>query len=382
MNRTLKRPMFRMGGSAAEGITSGLDKPKRGLVDEPGKYSQTLDIPDLLTKTREQMTPENIAAYQPFVQRPQGEALNRFLINFGLNLASTPPTGRGFSGLISTAAGAAKQPTTDLFADIDRERLTKQSAEADLFKTLLQGNIDIAAAEAEGRAEGGSKAFAFKEKADDIENTMDIIFGLRQKKKDSPDGKLSKEDQQLLSSKELRLQNLTKTDEVVKSLLSNKDYVQRVVRKIKSLLLEVKDSDGIPIYAEDGSEKEAKLIEDIQRYYLQFARTGELPDFSVTENFATGGRAGYRVGGGVIGGGEDMGANKVTETATTPEPQKMPIDYDTLRARLPKEITDDVVRLIAASPEALEDFATIATQQDVDQFNQKYSVNLVLPQEA
>ena len=43
---------------------------------------------------------------------------------------------------------------------------------------------------------------------------------------------------------------------------------------------------------------------------------------------------------------------------------------------------DDVVRLIAASPEALEDFATIATQQDVDLFNQKYSVNLVLPQEA
>ena len=28
MNRTLKRPMFRMGG-AAEGITSGLDKPRQ-----------------------------------------------------------------------------------------------------------------------------------------------------------------------------------------------------------------------------------------------------------------------------------------------------------------------------------------------------------------
>ena len=58
------------------------------------------------------------------------------------------------------------------------------------------------------------------------------------------------------------------------------------------------------------------------------------------------------------------------------------IDFDTLRARLPKEIGDDIVRLIAQSPEALEDFATIATQQDVDQFNTKYSVNLVLPQEA
>jgi len=60
----------------------------------------------------------------------------------------------------------------------------------------------------------------------------------------------------------------------------------------------------------------------------------------------------------------------------------MPIDYDTLRARLPKEIGDDIVKLISISPEALEDFATIATQQDVDLFNQKYSVNLVLPQEA
>ena len=41
MNRTLRRPMFRMGGSA-EGITSGLDAPainKRGLVDGPGGYS-------------------------------------------------------------------------------------------------------------------------------------------------------------------------------------------------------------------------------------------------------------------------------------------------------------------------------------------------------
>ena len=28
MNRTLKRPMFRMGGSTGEGITSGLDLPK------------------------------------------------------------------------------------------------------------------------------------------------------------------------------------------------------------------------------------------------------------------------------------------------------------------------------------------------------------------
>jgi len=34
------------------------------------------------------------------------------------------------------------------------------------------------------------------------------------------------------------------------------------------------------------------------------------------------------------------------------------------------------------SAEALEDFAMISSQQDVTQFNKKYSVNLVLPSEA
>ena len=35
MNRTLRRPMFRMGGSTGTGITSGLDTPRQGYK-EPG----------------------------------------------------------------------------------------------------------------------------------------------------------------------------------------------------------------------------------------------------------------------------------------------------------------------------------------------------------
>ena len=42
-NKVLKRPMFNMGGrinqAAGTGITSGLDTPKRGLVDGPGGYA-------------------------------------------------------------------------------------------------------------------------------------------------------------------------------------------------------------------------------------------------------------------------------------------------------------------------------------------------------
>ena len=150
MNRTLRRPMFRMGGSANEGITSGLDTPKRGLVDGPGKYSQP-NNPNALKldynisqmfPTTEEMD-EARKYYKPYFERPEGEGLSRFLINFGLNLASTPPMGKGFSGLISTAAGAAKEPTKELFEDLDREKLQKNVADADLFKTIMEqkGNI-------------------------------------------------------------------------------------------------------------------------------------------------------------------------------------------------------------------------------------------------
>ena len=66
----------------------------------------------------------------------------------------------------------------------------------------------------------------------------------------------------------------------------------------------------------------------------------------------------------------------------TPEVEPVGMSFDELRARLPETITDDIVILLSQSGQALEDFATIQTQQDVDNFNTKYNVNLVLPAEA
>ena len=45
MSRILRRPMFRGGSVSSDGvgITSGLDTPKRGLVDGPGGYAGDLD---------------------------------------------------------------------------------------------------------------------------------------------------------------------------------------------------------------------------------------------------------------------------------------------------------------------------------------------------
>jgi len=56
------------------------------------------------------------------------------------------------------------------------------------------------------------------------------------------------------------------------------------------------------------------------------------------------------------------------------------LTFAELRSRLPQEISDSIVQLLSTSDEALLQFANIRTQQDVDQFNQTYKVDLVLPQ--
>jgi len=64
---------------------------------------------------------------------------------------------------------------------------------------------------------------------------------------------------------------------------------------------------------------------------------------------------------------------------TTPVKPVQKLDYATLRDRLPKEINDQVVQLLASSEQALQDFAYITSQNDVNNFNVKYGVNLIIP---
>jgi len=112
------------------------------------------------------------------------------------------------------------------------------------------------------------------------------------------------------------------------------------------------------------------------------------------EGEATGGRVGYREGVGPnvmeetasetvdFPGGQATATETMEETlpgARKEPPTGSPDPYLMLRARLPQEIPDDVVRLIAYNPQAFEDFAAIESQEDVILFNQKYGVELVLP---
>ena len=80
-----------------------------------------------------------------------------------------------------------------------------------------------------------------------------------------------------------------------------------------------------------------------------------------------------------------QGDMTMTDAVTAEQTPGVPVpklSFEELRARLPQEINDEVVQLLANSEEALLQFANIRTQQDVDSFNQAYRVDLILPQEA
>ena len=130
-NRTLMRPMFRIGGSSGTGITSGLDRPgyRNGLgpnmLDVAGRSLPGNALTSKIT---------------PKVDRkPTGIGMGTlpgFLTSLGLNIASATPTGNIFS----TVAGAAKEPFDTFqqakFAEAKEEREFEKEKELQLLKNL------------------------------------------------------------------------------------------------------------------------------------------------------------------------------------------------------------------------------------------------------
>ena len=125
MNRVLRRPMFRIGGSAGTGITSGLDQPRKQyaqgsedrfmeLVAELREQGFTQQEAIEEAKRRLDMAKGGRVGYANGTEMPnfQPSGLPGFLTSFGLNLLSTPPQGNIFQ----TAAVAAQDPFRTLQA--------------------------------------------------------------------------------------------------------------------------------------------------------------------------------------------------------------------------------------------------------------------------
>ena len=371
-----KRPMFRKGGSAEGGITSGLQRQGySGTGNASDQNVRQLNMDQNMSEFLKNATIGDMkaAADQMYTPQPRPNYAKRrlgdLMIDFGIDIASRTPTGSGISGAISTALASAKEPFANFKASRGNEELLMQKQaenlddrRADMFKSLIEGQSDILA------EKSGSGRFRDEAAAIELRRIIPRLTELKEKRKN----------QTLAQGEDVELLQLQEEF----NLYRKKDVGQEVLIDI---YVKGKGENYLPnkideLYNADlrkGADRKYKSNTDpqLEKDALEAIKK-EIQE--LTSSFASGGRAGYANG--------EMVEEQVTATETmAPGPMAQsdnPISYDQLRARLPAEITDDIVELMANSAEALEDFAMISSQQDVDLFNQKYSVNLVLPSGA
>ena len=197
MNRVLKRPMFRIGGSAGTGITSGLDEPKKMASASTDMDRKIKELTEAFlvykqkggTLSFEQFSKafaeENFnsggrVGYQtgtnPYATPLAPGTLPGFLTSFGLDLLSRPPQGNIFQ----TAATAAKGP----------------------FETFQMANLRRAETEAE-------KAFKEKLAADERDFLTSEREATQEFEKGQLEERLDVEREKIAAGDEFSLQQLT-----------------------------------------------------------------------------------------------------------------------------------------------------------------------------
>ena len=181
-----KRPMFRKGGSAEGGITSGLQAPRQGYNQAGSVKPLNMDqnMADFLRNASiGDMKAAADQMYQP-KERPNyaKRRLGDLMIDFGIDIASRTPTGSGISGAISTALAAAKDPFEKFKAsrageeasmDIQADNLDERRA--GMFKSLIEGQSDILAEKT------GNTSGVELQKVEVIQDIVPKLYDLREK---------------------------------------------------------------------------------------------------------------------------------------------------------------------------------------------------------
>ena len=355
--RVLRRPMFRIGGSAGEGITSGL-VPRQGYQGTGNPGDQRVNqLDDLAGLT----IPQIREVAQGMAYRPRGTTPADALIEFGLNLASAPPTG----SIFSTAAGAAKEPFQRYAKSKAESEAARYVSESDMFKTLIGAQAKLKSAAKEGK--GWLEQWKFEQ----IPILDQKIDELTKKQKA---GTITEEEKLELGSAKKQLGRIVQLDPLTEAWAKSDAGAMAVAREAKRLLREdiqnaADDESYQRKYPEGTKDTDIVVVMDaIENVRRQISGLKE------------GGRVGYQQGMSVQP--QQVSMQPQMEQAETMPEELTGVTYEELRRRLPTEVNDEIVRLLVSSAEAMEDFAMIQTEEDVANFNKKYSVELVLPSEV
>ena len=353
--KVMQRPMFKMGGKAASqgtGITSGLDEKVNmaiggGVIKGDNLGSREgfqqpdysgMSLEDLINE-RQKMYDKSMSGLSDMRDIVKLQALGNLATNVLPNIE-----GRGLTGVV----------------DFFKDPMTTQTAIGGL--TGLK-RVDLKEKELQGK--GLDNLIAGKIKLE----TIDIARSKANKELDREIRlRLGNEAQELLNSvggdrSKFTPSQFAEFERKMKIALGSgfntESEAKAIAYNIASKLFDIE------------SIGQKKFDEEVERiasslYFSNFRK-----------NEADGGRVGRMMGTPITGEQPIANPIAVERKDVAMETQGQGNDaYAMLRARLPQEIPDDVVRLIAYNKQAFADFASIKNQEDVTSFNQKYNVSM------
>ena len=372
MSRILRRPMFRGGRVESKEDLKVVDQmgiaklANGGMAQRPG-YRNGKSVLDIY---------ESMSETVPMPERRERKPLSTGdylrIASAGMNILGAPSEGSGIGGALRSASGPLSKLGVGLASSMDARAADDEEAYQNLVDkrnekimglTGAQAEMDIGELKAQG--DFGRRLVAF-----------DAIYETKKEGVMSDETLSEQQKTDKLAEIEIAYNNdkeyyLIKGGDVSDFFkLGSQTESIKAAGKAADRALKAKNGSKYkqdPNYSADKAKLQAQFLAIMtQEFGKQFAEGGAVTtDVNMMQATPSG-----------------MTDVNVEETMETPETQLPEITYDELRARLPVEIGDEIVTLLASSREALAMFAEIRTQSDVDAFNQQFQVQLVLPQEA
>jgi len=435
MSRPLNRPMFRMGGTpnSNSGIVSGFEKPREnfaagtqgvfGTAEEEevlaNLQQQELDNSNVISQIMnvKQDTADRVSGLRQDLMdsytsgapaQKKGFGFNDYmsLVKLGAGIAGAPNRGSGLKGFAASASPAISDFATDMQRNqaIKRARIDEYAKEMRDAKRGLTA-MDIEAIQKEGQIDLSNiyknQQISLEDQAKlgqiavTQENAVELINkeNINKLAQIRETAKLDKTEFEKMTDAYQKHADtiLTSDDDAeiiaaynsigiamskVTSPIISKMTLQTENRIKKEAANKIMNDSTAPQEGEEGYEallntyvtagKNKEALESLGIYLdtlqdrLAIAR----------DNNADGGRIGYANGTQPT---MDPVASMTAQQPTTK------LSYQELRSRLPQEVSDKVVRLLANSEEALFVFANIETQQDIANFNQRFNADLRMP---
>ena len=419
MSKTLRRPMFKMGGDTNSGIVSGFER-------ENFKHGGTHPTPEEqlaeLTAGIKQSTAEAFATPPAYAQPGFGLSEYLALAKLGANIASAPNRGSGIKGFAASTGPAFGQFAEDLDV-LNRQKMQTRAA------------FDAAGREAKLKAEGTAASLTAEGIVQKMSEAADLaeIAAQGEEDRETNAAKLIEVDKVFNKLEEVEaayadnsakitaLDPLSTTfqDDLKQLQINEKSLIMQIFYLLDQDMPEDAVIEGLPLAAikeeaKSGALAALNLVEvpaegddKFTEYGLKYAEiltrltdqareagTPKTGFETKVPGMAKGGRVGFARGGDPeFPDATPVGPPFEPGSGPNPDPGSPPImqaegqsprgssilSYAELRARLPKEVSDEVVRLLATSESALLEFAQIQTQDDIARFNKNYSADLQLP---